>query len=87
MLHAKQLLHIDALTRSCRLTERATPAALEALATATIVATSHSVLHVRLASLTMLQQILIKVMPLLTLALALALALAPPTLAPTLAYP
>ena len=41
MLHVKELLHIDARARTCTLTERATPANLEALATATIVATSH----------------------------------------------
>ena len=61
MLHAKELLHIDAHTRSCGLAGRVTLASLEALATATIVSTSHSVLHVRLASLTMLQQMLLKV--------------------------
>ena len=64
-LEARGLLHVDEGASSCILAEHTTAAAMDAIATSTIVATSHSVLHVRLASLKMLQQLLLKVMSLL----------------------
>tara|TARA_B110001452_G_scaffold161034_1_gene134039 strand:- start:557 stop:4195 length:3639 start_codon:yes stop_codon:yes gene_type:complete len=62
---ARGLLVISSSQSSCCLSDRATPERLEAVATATIVAMSHSIHAVRLATVPILQQVVLKVLAVL----------------------
>lgn len=65
MCEARGLLEVSSSQHSCSLADRATPERLEAVATATIVAASHSIHAVRLATVPILQQVVLKVLALL----------------------